>query len=137
VRPLVVLGVLTLGLAACGGSPAPKEGRPAKITFGVQGGSIAPWTVVIEKDGTVKGSGSRQAAVTGKLSTASRTRVSRLVQQAFAGGLSSRHCPNTLPDVASPFIAAEGRRVSVHGTCEPRFEILFETLSRAVGLGRA
>jgi hypothetical protein len=137
VRPLVVLGALTLALAACDSSPAPKEGKqPLQIAFGVQGGNLAPWKVVITRDGAVDPSGSVKPALT-EWSAERHARVSRLVRQAFADGLSSRHCPRTLPDVASRFIEAAGRRVTVHGACEPRFESLFEKLSLAVGLGRA
>jgi hypothetical protein len=39
------------------------------------------------------------------------------------------------PDVASHFIRAKGRTVTVHGNnCEPRFNRLWITLARAVGL---
>jgi hypothetical protein len=57
------------------------------------------------------------------------------VRAGFAAGLKSRQCPGVNPDVASHFIRAKGRTVTVHGNnCEPRFNRLWITLARAVGL---
>jgi hypothetical protein len=134
VRRLAVLAVLALGLAACGSSGSSATPADAfRVTFGVAGGNIAPWTVVIRPDGVVTTRRSTHATVDGRLSPAKRARLFRDVHDAFASGLRSRRCPGTLPDVATSYIAAEHHIARVHGACEPEFTGLWNELVRASG----
>ena len=122
----IALAALALGLAACGSSGTPGA---SQIEFGVAGGNIAPYSVTISPSGDVRVSGTRQASVR-HVSTATVASLASLAGR----GLSSRQCPGVLPDIASRFVRAGGRTIRVHGTCEPRFELLWNRLVRAVGL---
>jgi hypothetical protein len=106
---------------------------PIRIVFGDSGGNLAPFQVTIEPTGRVRSQGitRRQRR---RLSHARVVSLSRLVNADFAAGLKSRLCPGVNPDVASHFIRAKGRTVTVHGNCEPRFNGIWITLARAVGL---
>ena len=126
-RRMLVVGALLTATAACGSS-AP-AGSP--IVFGVTGGNVRPFDVTIGPSGDVRASGPAQPRQEQLGSAALR----RLQRQARPDGLSSRDCPGTLPDVASRFIRTGGRTVRVHGSCEPRFQRLWNALAQAVGLG--
>lgn len=128
----LVLAAVAAGLAACGGSSA--STKPTRIEFGIAGGNIAPYRVTIEPTGRVRASGSMRANPR-DLSRAEIASLSRLVRNDFSTGLTSRRCRGTNPDFASRFIRAENRTVTVHGSCEPRFERLWNTLARSVGIG--
>ena len=119
-----MLAAFTAALAACGGSAAVTR---APIVFGITGGNIPPYRVSIEPDGTVRGAGHRQIPP---------ARVRRLQQEIEQAHLTSRRCDGTLPDVASRYIRAAGRMVTVHGACEPSFERVWDDLAQAVGLRR-
>jgi len=132
-RWIAVLAVSAAGLAACGASAAPTQAKPMRIEFGLGGGNMVPIQVTIESTGRVRVRGS----IRPKRRQLSRTKVaslSRLVRQEFVAGLTSRECRGTNPDVGSNFIHAAGRSVTVHGSCEPRFQRLWNTLAAAVGL---
>lgn len=131
VRRIAVLAALAAAASGCGGS-SPST-RPTRIAFGVGGGNIAPYHVTIESTGLIRASGSMQPKQHG-LSRTEVASLSRLVRDEFGTGLKSRQCPGTNPDVASDFIHAYDRTVRVHGTCEPRFQRLWNTLAQAVGL---
>jgi len=124
------LALSVVALVASAASAAPK---PQPIVFGIGGGTIVPWQVTIEPDGRV-----RRDAITAptrhRIRHAEFVSLSRLVRRDLAAGLMSRRCPNVNPDVGSRFVRDFGRRVAVHGDCEARFNKLWGTLARAVGL---
>jgi hypothetical protein len=99
------------------------------ITFGIGGGNVVPYRVMIEPTGVIRASGMRpqRQALSRNLVAA----ISRRVRNDFLAGVKSRQCRGTNPDIASEFIRAEGRTVRVHGACEPRFQRLWKTLARA------
>jgi hypothetical protein len=130
-RRLIVLAAVLGGACACG--PSAASTTPHRIVFGVGGGNLVPYQVAIEPTGRVRSSGPLEPRVR-RLSHAKVVSLSRLVRQDFAAGLKSRLCPGTNPDIASDYIQAYGRTVRVHGSCEPRFHRLWDTLARAVGL---
>jgi hypothetical protein len=129
-RRTIVLAAL-VALCACGASAA--STKPRRIVFGVGGGNMVPWQVTIEPTGRVRASGVMQPKRR-RLSRAKVVSLSRLVRADFAAGLKSRLCAGTNPDIGSDFIRAYGRTVRVHGSCEPRFHRLWNTLAQAVGL---
>jgi hypothetical protein len=131
VRRILLLTAIAAALAACGDSAASTS--PQRIVFGLGGGNVVPFQVTIEPTGRVRASSSIQPRYR-RLSHAKVAALSRLVRADFAGGLKSRRCAGTLPDVGSDFIRAYGRTVRVHGSCEPRFHRLWNTLAQAVGL---
>jgi len=130
---LAALVAISATLAACGASRV--STKPEPIVFGVSGGNIAPFHATIEPNGQLDYTGVPKPRRT-RLSRARAASLSRLVQATFAGGLTSRRCPGTNPDFASAYIRASGRIVSVHGSCEPSFTKLWETLAHAALVGR-
>jgi hypothetical protein len=130
-RRIIAAAALLSGVCACGSSAASTP--PHRIVFGVGGGNMVPFQVTIEPTGRVRSSGPLAPKIR-HLSHAKVVSLSRLVREDFASGLKSRLCPGTNPDVGSDFIQAYGRTVRVHGSCEPRFHRLWDTLARAVGL---
>ena len=131
VRRLILLVVLALGLAACGSSGAPKPTHPTKIEFGIKGGNIAPFDITVSPAGQITEVGNLHITKR-HLPSATEASLSSALESSFAG-LSSRQCKGTLPDVGSRFIRAEGRTVTVHGSCEAGFEQLWGRLTAAVG----
>lgn len=131
-RRVIFLAALLGGVCACGSSAASST-TLHRIEFGVAGGNFVPYEVTIEPTGRVRASGEVETKVR-QLSHAKVVSLSRLVRMGFAAGLKSRLCPGTNPDVGSDFIHAYGRTVRVHGSCEPRFHRLWDTLAQAVGL---
>jgi hypothetical protein len=131
VRPLLALAVAATALAACRGSAASPQ--PVRIVFGIGGGNVVPFQVVIAASGAVSASGSRSVDRT-RLSRRRLLRLDRELHTAFRSGLVSRECTATNPDVGTDFITLGRRTVHVHGGCEPRFQTLWNTLARAVGL---
>jgi hypothetical protein len=129
-RRIIVLAALLAGVCACGSSAA--STTPHRIVFGIAGGNMVPSQVTIEPTGRVRSSGPLKPTRR-QLTHAKVVSLSRLVRQDLPG-LKSRLCPGTNPDVGSDFIHAYGRTVRVHGTCEPRFHRLWDTLAKAVGL---
>jgi hypothetical protein len=105
------------------------------LAFGTYGGTLAPLRVTIKPTGRVRWSGTT-LRLRRRLSQAKVVSLSRLVRAGFAAGLRSRQCPGVNPDFARHFVRAMGRVVTVHGNCEPRFNRLWITLARAVGLIR-
>jgi hypothetical protein len=131
VRRIVAFVAIAATLAACGASAA--STKPQPIVVGRSGGNIAPFRVTIEPNGRVHHTGFTKPRRR-RLSRAKAASLSRLVRQEFAGGLANRRCPGTNPDIGAGFIRASGRTVTVHGTCEPSFTKLWDTLAQAVGL---
>ena len=128
-RRLILLAVLVLGLAACGGSG--KQNGPVKITFGREGGLIAPYSITIAPGGAVTTTGS-PPATPASLTSAQDLLVSNQVRDGI-GKLKSESCPGDFPDEASFFITALGKTVTVRGNCEQGFTDLFNALTTAVG----
>jgi len=133
VRRLALIAVVVLGLAACGGSGAPKNGL--KITFGRTGGLIVPYAITIAPDGTVTATGNPPVKPPTSLTSAQEEKLSGLVRDEL-GKLTTLQCGHTLPDAASNFITAMGRTVVVRGDCEPRFSKLFDALANELGLNQ-
>jgi hypothetical protein len=129
-RRIIVLAALLAGVCACGSSAA--STTPHRIVFGIGGGNMVPSQVTIEPTGRVRANGPLKPTRR-QLTHAKVVSLSRLVRQDLPG-LKSRLCPGTNPDVGSDFIHAYGRTVRVHGSCEPRFHRLWDTLAKAVGL---
>ena len=134
VRRLVVLAAAAAALVACGSSAASTSTKPIRIVFGLGGGNIVPFQVTIEPTGRVRAAGGVLDVRRKRLSQAKVASLSSLVRNQLPG-LRSRQCAGTLPDVGSDFVRALGRTVSVHGSCEPRFHRLWNTLARAAGVG--
>ncbi len=124
--------VLVLGLAACGSSTAaPKHPAASPVEFGVVGGNVMGYSVVISPSGRVRSHGPVRV-VRQQLSRSQLASVSRL--SANAAGLTSRQCAGTLPDIASEYLRVGGRTIRVHGSCEPRFQRVWDRLAVAVGV---
>jgi hypothetical protein len=130
-RRIIVTAALLIAVCACGSSAA--STTPHRIVFGIAGGNMVPFQVTIEPTGRVGSSGPLEPKRR-QLSHAKVVSLSRLVRMDFDAGLKSRLCPGTNPDVGSHFVQAYGRAVRVHGSCEPRFLRLWDTLAQAVGL---
>lgn len=124
-RALLACLVLA-AITACGASAA----APTPIVFGVAGGNIVPWRVTIEPNGAVRIHGS----MTVKHRQIATATVRELRREVEAANLKSRECGGTLPDVGADYIRAGARTVTVHGSCEPRFNRVWNDLARAVGL---
>ena len=120
-----MLAVFAAALAACGGSTAVAH---TPIVFGTAGGNIVPFRVAIQPNGSVRGRA--DGILSRQISPARVGGLTSEIQQAHLG---SRQCPDTSPDVASRYIRAGGRTVTVHGSCEPGFERAWNDLTAAVG----
>jgi hypothetical protein len=127
VRAAVLLAVV-LALAACGASAAGPG--PTPIAFGITGGNLAPYRVTIQPNGSVRVRGSQRMA----RRRIAPAQVRRLRREIARAGLESRRCPGSLPDVAAQYIRSDGRTITVHGSCEPRFQRVWNELVRAVGI---
>jgi hypothetical protein len=124
VRRLLVLAAFAPALAACGSTAA----AHTPIVFGTTGGNIVPFRVTIQPNGGVRG---RAEGSLGRQIPSAR--VGELTNEIQQAHLASRRCAGVLPDLASRYIRAGGRTVTVHGTCEPEFERVWNDLTRAVG----
>jgi hypothetical protein len=127
-RLLILLAVLALGLAACGGSGTSKN--TVKITLGITGGNIAPFKVVIAPGGEVRYTGT-PPFTPATLRPAQDARLSKLALRVFPA-LKAVLCPRTNPDVASGFITVGSKTVTVHGNCDPAFTRLWTALNAAL-----
>jgi hypothetical protein len=130
---LAALVAISATLAACGAAGPSTKAEP--VVFGVSGGNIAPFHVTIEPNGQLSYTDLPKPRRT-RPSRARAASLSRLVLATFAGGLTSRRCPGTNPDFASGYIRASGRTVTVHGSCEPSFTKLWNTLAHAAFVNR-
>jgi hypothetical protein len=128
VRAVLLLAVAGIAaVSACGTSAATK---PKSIHFGLAGGNIAGYTAAIRADGrvtvTVTGlDGFRRGKITVK-------RVRKLGREISRAHLASRRCARSNPDFASRFIRLGGRTVSVRGSCEQRFDQVWDDLAQVV-----
>ena len=132
-RRLALIAVLALGLAlglaACGGSGAPKDAL--KIKFGRTGGMIVPYVITIAPDGAVTATGNPPVTPPTSLTSAQVETLSRQVRNGI-GKHTNLQCAHTFPDEASNFITALGKTVAVRGMCEPGFTQLFDALTNAL-----
>lgn len=123
----------------------PKAGNGLNIvfSFGTSGGNIRPWNVSIALDGTVHASG--VPASVSQVPDARNTLKALLAladAQKFFSMKGQISCSNPLPnpDSGSHNIAVTTssgtKRVSAFGTCNGKFEGLYDLLTSAVGVGR-
>jgi hypothetical protein len=127
-----LLAAILVVLAGCGGSAA--SSGPARFEFGRTGGNIAPFSVVIDKDGTISHSGAVRVAHPG--TTANTAELLRYAQSHGFWTLPGQTaCFSSLPDVASLYVtihtAARTHRVAVRGQCSPRFSRIYSRLAAA------
>lgn len=124
-RQLVVLGAALL-LVPAAAAAKPKTG----FSFGRLAGTIRPFTVTIEVDGTVRATGPAPAhrkRLT-KLQLANLNRVTYLVDFEHMPAVTA--CPKALPDVSAQFIRVGARTIRVHGGCLTGFNRLWTALLR-------
>lgn len=125
----MLLGFLRGGAAAAPGQTV--------FEFGRVGGNIAPFTVQIRADGTVRHSGPVRLAH--RDVRLSQRRLAALRAYARAQGFWSLRrltlCRGSLPDFASLYVAIHTgdrtRRVTVRGGCRPRFSRIYRALAAA------
>jgi hypothetical protein len=129
VRRALILLIAVGFLAACGSSASTPAARVLPITFGTEGGNIAPFTIEISRSGAIVESSGTLALTKKHVASA----VMLAVQQGFAA-VRTRQCAGTLPDVASRFIKVGARQKTVHGGCDAGFDQLWGKLTSAVGL---
>ena len=123
----------------------PQGNASAKvISFGVKGGSLRPWSVVLTLDGSVTASG--VDATTHTLTTPQDT-LKGLLTLAEAEGFFSMNkqigCPGSGaagPDSSARTIAITTstgtKRVSVFGSCKASFNQLYAVLQQIAGTNR-
>ena len=133
-RRLTLLAVLVLGLAACGGSGAPKDAL--KIKFGRLGGLIVPYAITIAPDGKVTAAGNPPVKPPTSLTSAQVEKLSGLVRNGMGKLTKNLQCPHTFPDEASEFITAMGKTVVIRGTCSADFTKLWDALTNELGLNQ-
>ena len=131
-RRLILIAVLALGLAACGGGSGPSKDT-LQIKFGRTGGMIMPYTITIAPDGTVTAEGNPPNTPPKSITSEQDEDLSRQVR-AEIGKLTTLQCAHTFPDEATNFITALGKTVAVRGTCETGFNKLFNALNNALHL---
>lgn len=112
------------------------------FTYGVKGGSLRPWSVVLALDGSVTANGI--TATTQTLASPQDT-LNGLLALADAEGFFSMSkqigCPGGAnPDVSARTIAISTstgtKRVSVFGTCKASFNQLYAVLQQVAGTNR-
>jgi hypothetical protein len=128
VRAGLLLAVAALAAGTACGAVAATHPRP--IRFGLTGGNVAPYRVLIKPSGAVTIDGpfadSRR-----KIPAKRVQRLQREIQQAHLA--KRRMCPGVLPDIASEYIRLGSHTFTLHGTCEPRFQRVWRDLQHAVG----
>lgn len=117
--------------------------RPgAVITFGLQGGNIRPWSVTIDRNGTITAASwvavsnhhlAQPAATLKGLTTLARA-------EKFAALPANTQCHGVLPDVASRYITLSTnsgmKTVAVHGNCVGHFKQFWAVLNAVAGTGQ-
>jgi hypothetical protein len=128
---------LSVGAAARPAAHAqPKQGAAA-FAFGRKGGNIAPFRVVIQRDGKVTATGPVQPvasvspdALAGLLTLARAEK--------FFGLPHVVACKGALPDFASFYVtvttSSATRSVTVHGSCNRAFAQLYGVVSAVAGV---
>jgi hypothetical protein len=128
VRRLAALLAFAAMLAACGSTAV----AHTPIVFGITGGNIAPYSASIHPNGTIEIRGSLGDHPRRQLSPPRVRQLTNEIQQAH---LVSRTCSGVLPDIAGRYIRVGGQTVTVHGSCEPGFQDVWNDLTRAVSFG--
>jgi hypothetical protein len=127
VTRLALLAALAVAIAA----PAASAGR---YSFGRQAGNIEPYTVTISTTGAVTTIGPVKV---GRRKLSER-QLGSLAKTVVAAGFSTlpatTFCLGTLPDFASTWVEAGTQKVSVRGSCSPRFTRVWSALASAVRL---
>jgi hypothetical protein len=124
-------------LVLTGGGSAGGTSGPARFELGRIGGNIAPFTVEIRANGTLRSSGAvRLAHPRTRLPNARLVALLREAQGAGFWSLPRRTlCRGSLPDFASLYVTVHTgtrmRRVAVRGDCNARFSRVYRSLSRA------
>jgi hypothetical protein len=126
VRPALTLAAVAIALAAAACGASASGGGP--IVFGITGGNLAPYRVTIEANGSIRVRGG-QRDMRRRIAP---SRVHRLRREIRRAHLVSRRCPGVLPDFSAQYIRLDGRTFTVHGTCEARFQRVWNDLVRAV-----
>jgi hypothetical protein len=127
VTRLALLAALVAVIAAPAASAA-------RFSFGRQGGNIEPYAVVVSTSGAVTTSGPVKVGLT-KLSSRQLRSLARTVAAAgFSTLPATTVCLGTLPDFASSWVEAGAQKVSVRGSCSPRFTRVWKALAGAVRL---
>jgi hypothetical protein len=128
VRAFLLLAVAGIGVVtACGAGSAT---RPGPIRFGLTGGNIVGYAVSIEGSGRVTIARGRRV-VHRRISVEAVRRLGREIERAHLA--KRRLCTGVLPDIATQYIRLGKRTSRLHGTCEPRFQGVWNDLLRAVG----
>jgi hypothetical protein len=125
-RAALLLAVV-VAVTACGGASAAGH---TPIAFGITGGNLAPYRVTIEPNGSIRVRGSQRTS----RRQIAPARVRRLRREIERAHLSSRRCAGTLPDFAARYIRLGGRTYTVHGSCEERFQRVWNELLRATAV---
>jgi hypothetical protein len=124
------------------------SGSTSRVTvfaFGVQGGSLRPWSVKLSLDGSVTGSG---VTVGNPRLTSPKATLQGLLALADAEGFFSIHaihgdvgCSGTMvgPDTSAQFISihtsAGSKRLNVLGSCMSKFNQLYGVLRATAAVG--
>jgi hypothetical protein len=111
----------------------------AVVEFGIKGGNIRPWNVVIRDNGDVEPTGP-VAAGNQHLFNPTST-LNGFLRLADAEGfftMQSVQCAGTLPDIASQYITIHtgggAKTLTVHGGCNDNFNQLFSLLKNAAAI---
>ncbi len=112
----------------------PAAASAARYSFGRQGGNIAPYTVSIAADGGVFATGPVKVGRTTLTAAQLATLAKTVAAASFSTLPATTFCLGTLPDFASSWISVGSRKVSVRGSCSPRFSRVWTALAGAARL---
>jgi hypothetical protein len=134
--------IVPLSAFACSGDTqtafrADATAGKASFVFGTQGGSVMPFTVVINAKGKVSAKGPIQV----KKRQLSVKQLNTLLARAQSGGFfklpKTKQCSGSLPDISARYISisttAKSHQSTVHGTCLSSFNTLYTALMKATG----
>jgi hypothetical protein len=124
---LALLAALAVAIAAPAASAA-------RYSFGRQGGNIEPYTVSISPTGAVTVSGPVKVGRTRLSARQLRSLASTVAGAGFSTLPATTFCLGTLPDFASDWVAVGSQKVSVRGSCSPRFTRVWTAVTAAVRL---
>ena len=125
-----LLLVAALAFAAA----APATASAARYSFGRQGGNIMPFTVSITATGAVYATGPVKVGRTTLTGAQLASLAKTLSGASFSTLPTATQCLGTLPDFAASFVSVGSRKVSVRGSCSPRFSRVWNALAGAVRL---
>ena len=122
--PAFLVLVLVLVVALSAGATGSRRAH-ASFVFGRTGGNIAPFSVSIARDGSVKAKGDiRKASLVRRVApTKLDTLLARARAASFFAMRKFTRCSGSLPDYGAPFLristSAKSRTVTVRGDCRP------------------